>query len=281
MIIDRKSFYLCLFARLSCPATPLSTQDVLRDPEHFLAQSVTKFNLRRRNPFFVNVLRGITNDKRQRRRDAAAAAREKTTKEKTFDTYRDFYLNGGWERAFLKLGGEARLKWIHRYLDLDLVKEWGYSPFQQDQQNQQDHRSSPLDDAATALPTTGPKDRASSSGLLSLRRSPSLSSSSSSSLSLSSSSSASVEIVAATAQAAFALTSSGVRAAGEEEDKRGAEVEAKEEEQEGKKFDCNDPALRREHRRKCEKRQRRKERREGSGHQGEGGEGIDSAAGKQ
>jgi hypothetical protein len=275
MIIDRKSFYLCLFARLSCPATPLSTQDVLRDPEHFLAQSVTKFNLRRRNPFFVNVLRGITNDKRQRRQDAAAAAREKTTKEKTFDTYRDFYLNGGWERAFLKLGGEARLKWIHRYLDLDLVKEWGYSPFQQDQQNQQDHRSSPLDDAATALPTTGPKDRASSSGLLSLRRSPSLS------LSLSSSSSASVEIVAATAQAAFALTSSGVRAAGEEEDKRGAGVETKEEEQEGKNFDCNDPALRREHRRKCEKRQRRKERREGSGHQGEGGEGIDSAAGKQ
>ena len=131
-------------------------EDVLKDPEEFLAQAVRKFGLRRKNPFLVNVLHGTSNERQQRRREAAAAAAAAAAAEsslgeeyhgatrdalvaaavrastmrtnKTFDTYREFYLHGGWQRAFLKEGGVRRLKWIHRYLDFDLVREWGYEP---------------------------------------------------------------------------------------------------------------------------------------------------------
>jgi len=105
-------------------------EDVLVDPTLFLKELVTKFGLRRRTPYLVNVLQATsltssTRFDRNKQRYGTSTALQN----RTFDSYRKHYLYGGWQAAFRSMGGESRLKFIHRWLDHDLLATWGYLPW--------------------------------------------------------------------------------------------------------------------------------------------------------
>jgi hypothetical protein len=64
----------------------------------------------RKVPFLVNVLQP-TSGGAQRNTGARAVATE--NQNKTFDSYRKYYLHGGWQRAFRERGLD-RLPFVHR-----------------------------------------------------------------------------------------------------------------------------------------------------------------------
>jgi len=93
-------------------------EDVLVDPSTFLASLVTKLGLRRKVPFLVNVLQPTT---------GSGLRQSANAPNKTFDTYRKYYLHGGWQRAFRERALD-RLGFIHRCFPLP---ERAESTFQQ------------------------------------------------------------------------------------------------------------------------------------------------------
>jgi uncharacterized membrane protein YgcG len=99
-------------------------EDVIADPVNVLQQIVSKYNLRRKSPYLINVLQPTTlNDVRRKKMNGAGVP---VFVNKTFDTYRQFYLYGGWQKKFKDTGGLDRLRYIHRYVDKDLMRLWGY-----------------------------------------------------------------------------------------------------------------------------------------------------------
>jgi len=97
-------------------------EDVLLDPSDFLQQLVTKFGLRRKAAFLINVLQPTTLSGVRRQKQGGALAQNRT-----FDSFRQYYLYGGWQKRFREVGALERLRFVHRWLDHDTLNLWGYA----------------------------------------------------------------------------------------------------------------------------------------------------------
>jgi hypothetical protein len=83
-------------------------EDVLLDPSDFLQQLVTKFGLRRKAAFLINVLQPTTLSGARRQKQGGALAQNRT-----FDSFRQYYLYGGWQKRFREVKCEATSIIIH------------------------------------------------------------------------------------------------------------------------------------------------------------------------
>ena len=48
----------------------------------------------------------------------------------TFEDFRKYYLHGGWQRGFRELA-LGRLRFVHRWLDREVLEAWGYAAWEE------------------------------------------------------------------------------------------------------------------------------------------------------
>ena len=100
----KNAAYLRLAAEM--PTGNLKYEDLLADPEQTLVQLATQYSIHRSKPDFANVI-------------ASTKEREGA---KDFKYYQDYYLHEQW-MADLQ---PSELHTINKYLDFDLMRQFGY-----------------------------------------------------------------------------------------------------------------------------------------------------------
>ena len=101
---EKNTAYLRLAAEM--PTANLKYEDLLADPEQTLVQLATRYSIKRSRPDFANVI-------------ASTKEREGA---KDFSYYQNYYLHEQWRAELQALA----LHTINKYLDFDLMRQFGY-----------------------------------------------------------------------------------------------------------------------------------------------------------